>query len=86
MYINDAPQTHGVYLALFADASVYMRRIARRVLVLENSSAVSAQWMPGVSTGISKLLRIRLRGSTSLKVIDRLRLILHERKKYSFCK
>ncbi|PNF35683.1 hypothetical protein B7P43_G17443 [Cryptotermes secundus] len=31
---------------------VYMRQIAKRVLLLENSSAVSAQWRPGVSAGI----------------------------------
>jgi hypothetical protein len=52
LYINDAPQTHGV-----------MRQIARRHLLLENSSAVSAQWRHGVSGGISKLMKIRLRGS-----------------------
>jgi hypothetical protein len=43
--------------------------------LLENSSAVSAQWRPGVSAGTSKLMRIRLRGSTSLVVVDRLDLL-----------
>jgi hypothetical protein len=44
---------------------------------IENSSAVSAQWRPGVSSGISKLIRIRLGGSTSLVVVDRLSLTSH---------
>jgi hypothetical protein len=35
----------------------------KRASLLENPSAVSAQWRPGVSAGISKLMRIRLRGS-----------------------
>jgi hypothetical protein len=51
LYINDAPQTQGVHLALFETPPLSMRRIARRVL-LENSSVVSAQWRPGVSAGI----------------------------------
>jgi hypothetical protein len=53
------------------------RQIARRVLLLENSSAVSAQWRHGVSAEISKLMKIRLRGSTSLTVVVHLSLILH---------
>jgi hypothetical protein len=78
MCINDAPQTHGVHLALFAnDTYIYMRQIARRFSLLENSSAVSAQWRPGVSSGMSKLIKVRHRGSTSLAVVDRLCLILH---------
>jgi hypothetical protein len=36
----------------------------------------AAQWRPGVTAGISKLMKIRLRGSTSLVVVDRLSLIL----------
>jgi hypothetical protein len=47
-----------------------MRQIEKMVLLLENFSAVSAQWRPGVSAGISKLIRITLRGSTSLVVVD----------------
>jgi hypothetical protein len=70
MYINDAPQTHGFHLALFETTPVCMLQIARRVLLLENSSAVSAQWRPSVSAGVSKLIRIRLGGSTSLVDID----------------
>jgi hypothetical protein len=53
MYINDAPQTRGVNLALFAATPVYMRQTGRRDSLLENSSAVSAQWRAGVSAGIS---------------------------------
>jgi hypothetical protein len=76
MYINDAPQTHGVYLALFAeDTCLYATD--REVLLLENSSAVSAQWRPGVSAGILRSMRERLGGSTSLVVVDRLSLTSH---------
>jgi hypothetical protein len=41
MYINNAPQTPGVHLSLFA---VCIRQIAGSVLLSENSSAVSVQW------------------------------------------
>jgi hypothetical protein len=55
IYINDAPQTPGVYLALFADDTcLYVTDRKRRVLLSENSSAVSAQWRPGVGAGILK--------------------------------
>jgi hypothetical protein len=54
MYINDAPPTHGVYLALFADDTSLYAKIEMKVLLSENSSAVSAQWRPGVSAGILK--------------------------------
>jgi hypothetical protein len=37
-----------------------MQQIARRFLLLENYSMLSAQWRPGVSAGISTLTRIRL--------------------------
>jgi hypothetical protein len=56
-----------------------MRQIARRVLLLQNSSMVSAQWRPGVSAGISKLMRIRLGVSTSLEVRLSLHLTLNGR-------
>jgi hypothetical protein len=74
-YINDAPPKNN--LALFADDTCLMRQTARKVLLLENSSAVSAQRRPGVSALISKLMRIRLGGSTSLIVVDRLSLTSH---------
>jgi hypothetical protein len=54
-----------------------MRQTASRVLLSETSSAVSAQWRPGVSAGILKLMRTRLRGSTSLAVFDCLSSILY---------
>jgi hypothetical protein len=54
MYINDAPQTHGVNIALFADDTSLLRQIARKVLLVENSSTVSAQWRSGVRTRILK--------------------------------
>jgi hypothetical protein len=66
----------GVHLAVFADDTCLYAKIARKVLLLENFSTVSAQWRLGVSERISKLKEIRLRGSTSLAVIH-LCLILH---------
>jgi hypothetical protein len=75
-YINDAPQTHGVHLALFADDTC-LRQTSRRILLLENSSAVSAKWRPVVSAGIPNVMRIRLGGSTSLIVVLRLSLDSH---------
>jgi hypothetical protein len=77
MYINDAPQAHGVHLASLQMTPACMRQIPRKVLLLENSSAVSAQWRPSVSAGISTLMRIRLGGSTTFVVVDRLSLISH---------
>jgi hypothetical protein len=49
-----------------------MPQIARKVLLSENSSLVSAQWRPGMSAEILKLMKIRLRRSTFLAVIDSL--------------
>jgi hypothetical protein len=77
VYINDAAQTRGAYLALFADDTCLYATTARRASLLENSSAVSAQCTPGGSAGISKSIMIRLGGSTSLVVVDRLSLTSH---------
>jgi hypothetical protein len=60
MYINGTPQTHGVHLASLQMTPACMRQIPRKVLLLENFSAFSAQWRPDVSVGISRLKRIRL--------------------------
>jgi hypothetical protein len=79
MYINDAPQTHGVHLTLFADDTCLYVTDRKECLLLENSSAVSAQRRRGVSAGITKLIRIRLGGSTSLVVVDRLSLTSHKK-------
>jgi hypothetical protein len=59
MYINDDLQTHGAHLALFAD-NTCLYATDRKEVLLENSRAVSAQWRPGVSAGISKFIWIRL--------------------------
>jgi hypothetical protein len=53
VYINYASQTHGVHLALFADDTC-LYATNRKEGFVENSSAISAQWRPGVSAGISK--------------------------------
>jgi hypothetical protein len=65
MYINDAPQTNGVHLALFADNTCLYATDLKESFTVRKLRAISIQWRPGVSTGISKLMRIRLRGSTS---------------------
>jgi hypothetical protein len=69
MYIYDTTETFGFHPALFAHDTVCMRHIAWRVSLLENPSVVSAQWRPGVSAGISKLMSIRPRGYTSLVIV-----------------
>jgi hypothetical protein len=65
------------FIGVPRSSSQEFRQIARRVLLLENSSAVSAQRRPGVRAGISKLMRIRLGGYTSLVFVDRLSLNSH---------
>jgi hypothetical protein len=39
-----------------------MRQVARRILSLENSSAVSAQWRPGVSLWNIKINKVTTHG------------------------
>jgi hypothetical protein len=54
-YINDAPQTPGVYLALFVgDTFLYATDREEGFFLSENTSAASAQCRPGVKAGISK--------------------------------
>jgi hypothetical protein len=55
LYINDTLQALEVYLALFADACIPL--IAKRVISLESSSAVSPQWSRGVSAGTLRLTK-----------------------------
>jgi hypothetical protein len=76
MYINYTPQTHGVHLTLFADDTALYAIVRKWVLLLENCSVVSAEWRRGLNAGISKLMKIRLRGSI-FSVIISLFLILH---------
>jgi hypothetical protein len=50
LYINDTPQTLGVYLGLFADDTyVYMQQTAKRVMFSESCSEVSLLSRSGVS-------------------------------------
>jgi hypothetical protein len=58
--INDAPPpTHRVFTQpSLRTTPVCMRQIAMRILVLENTNAVLAQWRPGVSAGVSKLMSL----------------------------
>jgi hypothetical protein len=56
MYKNDAPS---LTLPSLQMTLVCTRQIERRVLLLENSSTVSAQWRPHVSTRIPKSMRTR---------------------------
>jgi hypothetical protein len=62
---------------LFANDTVCMRQIKKWVLLSENSSVVSAQWRPGVSAGILKLMKIRLMGFTFLTADNNLSPNLH---------
>jgi hypothetical protein len=64
------PQAHGVYRTSLLRESVCTGQSAREVLFSEKFSVVSAQWRHGVSDGILKLVKIRLRGSDILAVID----------------
>jgi hypothetical protein len=51
LHVNDAPQTHGVYLALSADDTFLYATDHKEGFVLRKCSGVSAQWSCGVSTG-----------------------------------
>jgi hypothetical protein len=52
LFINDTPQTPGVYLGLFADETcIYMRQTAKRVMFSESCSKVSVLLRRGVSAG-----------------------------------
>jgi hypothetical protein len=62
IYINFAPQTNGVHLALFADDICLYTTDRKEGLFSENSSAVSVQWRPSVSAGISKLIKLDSEG------------------------
>jgi hypothetical protein len=64
-------------IALFADDTSLYVTDRKAGFVLKHSSKDSAQWRPGVSAGISKLMTILLGGSTSLVVVDRLSLTPH---------
>jgi hypothetical protein len=51
IYINDTPQTPGVYLALFADDTCLYATEPRRAMFSESCSAVLMQSRRGVSAG-----------------------------------
>jgi hypothetical protein len=53
-YINDAPLTRGVHLALFADNTCLYVTDRKEGFTVRKLHAASAQWRPGVSAGISK--------------------------------
>jgi hypothetical protein len=60
MYINGSPpQTPGVYLAHFADDTCLYATDRKEGFAFVVSQ--SAQWRPGVSAGLLKLMKIRLR-------------------------
>jgi hypothetical protein len=76
LYINDAPQHMVFTCPSLRTTPVYMRQIARSVLLSEHSTAVTAEWRTGVSAGILKLVMIRLKGCTALVVVDLPSLVL----------
>jgi hypothetical protein len=54
VYIDDTPQTPGVYLGFFADNAyvlVYMRQTAKKVMFLERCSEFSVLLKRAVSAG-----------------------------------
>jgi hypothetical protein len=51
LFINDTPQTPGVYLGLFADTYIYMRQTTKTVMFSKSSSEVSVLLRRGVSAG-----------------------------------
>jgi hypothetical protein len=65
MYTNYVPQTRGVHL----DDTCLYATDRKEGFIVKKSSAVSAQWRPDVSAGMSKLIRIKLRGSTYVVVV-----------------
>jgi hypothetical protein len=70
-YINDTPQTPGVYLGLFADGTcIYMRQTARRVMFSETCSEVSVLLRRNVSARTLISMKIELRQSTFLIDLD----------------
>jgi hypothetical protein len=74
--VNDTPQTHGVYLGLFADDTCILAADQKKVMFSESCSQVSVLFRCGVSAGTQKSMRISLRPSTFLIDLGPLRLIL----------
>jgi hypothetical protein len=70
LYINDAPQTHGVHLALFADdTSLYATDLKEGYIVRKLQRGLSSMetWCERCNIKINE---DRLRGSTSRIVVD----------------
>jgi hypothetical protein len=76
MYINDAPQTHGVYLALFADDTCLYATDRKEGFVSKLQRGLSSMEAWCERSNI-KINEEKTRGSTSLVVVDRLRLTSH---------
>jgi hypothetical protein len=74
VYINYTPQTYGVHLALFADNTCLYATGRKECFVIRKLQRGLSSVETGVRTGILKLMRRGLRGSTSLVVVDRLSL------------
>jgi hypothetical protein len=77
-YINDTPQTPGVYIGLFADdTSIYATDSNEGYSFQESCSEISALLRCGVNAGTEKSVKIRLRPPTFLIDLGPLKLILH---------
>jgi hypothetical protein len=70
---------YGIYTVTLTELKTVSAQAKHSDAVNKSSSEsiAKAQCRPGVSDGILKLMKIRLRGSTSLAVIDRLSPISH---------
>jgi hypothetical protein len=71
------PPTPDVYLALFADDTCLCATDRKEGFVVRTFQRGLNSVEIGLSAGILQLMKIRLRGSTFLTVIDRLGAILH---------
>jgi hypothetical protein len=74
MYINDAPQTHGVNLVFFEDGTSVYATDRKESFVIRKLKRDLSSVETGVRAVILKLMKIRLGGPTSLVAVDRLSL------------
>jgi hypothetical protein len=79
LYINDALQTHGVHLALFADDTCLYATDPKEGFIVRKLQRGLSSMETWCEHWNIKLMKIRLRGYTSLIVVGRLNLIFVKR-------